>query len=618
MKNSSKNTRKAFPLRKRFQYWFDNRMTRGSLGFIRILIIASILIAVLMGTVIIVCGFSDEGEGGAVIWDSIATVINAWMPSFEDGSPGYLVVMSVTAIAGVLFTSVLIGIITSAIEEKIDSLKRGNSLVLEEGHIVVLGFYPGEYTLLQQLILAAADEPACVVVAEDMDRVEMEDNIRENLDVPKNFRIVCRTADITDPASLEKCSVETCRTVIVSPTDDLTTMKAVLAVSALLGEKGAPQIAVNAIISKNEYRFPPSLAEANNISTLQTNSILAKMIAHSCTQTGLSEAFREIFNFEGSEFYLITLPGSVGMSFEELSLRLADAAPVGISRGGEVIIAPPADTVIAEGDELLVFSEQRDSARLDEAAPVLPDEPVLPVKAAAEAPAEAVIIGCNEMLPVILAELPENVTRVFLVSPAFESGMPKKAAEAAAARNIALEVLAEDPHAEEVLDRLARLAEHIVILGDHEKAPEEADMEAVFLLLNLRDIRVRSGLSFNITVEMRLEHSQKLAGRGDRTDFLVSSSMSSLIVAQLAESPALIGVFREILSNRGNELYLKNAERLGLAGSYTVRALRRAMLRQGYILLGCLNAGGESRFDLSSDETLTLTEEDSLIVLGEN
>ena len=402
MKKDSKTARKGFPLKKRFQYWFDNRMTRGSLGLIRILIIASILIAVLMGIVIIVCGFSDEGEGGAVIWDSIATVINAWMPSFEDGSPGYLIVMSVTAIAGVLFTSVLIGIITSAIEEKIDSLKRGNSLVLEEGHIVVLGFYPGEYTLLQQLILAAADEPACVVVAEDMDRAEMEDNIRENLDVPKNFRIVCRTADITDPASLEKCSVETCRTVIVSPTDDVTTMKAVLAVSALLEEKGAPQIAVNAIISRNEYRFPPSLAEANNISTLQTNAILAKMIAHSCTQTGLSETFREIFNFEGSEFYLIGADEAAGLSFETLSLRLENAVPVGIGRDGRVLMAPPADTVIEASDKLLVFSERSDSARLGAEAPALPDEPAL-TGDAAEAPTEAVIIGSNEMLPVILA-----------------------------------------------------------------------------------------------------------------------------------------------------------------------------------------------------------------------
>ena len=135
MKKNSRPDRKKFSLKERFQYWFDNHMTRGSLGLIRVLIIASVLLAVLMGLVIIICGFSDEGEGGAVIWDSIATVINAWMPSFEDGSPGYLIVMSVTAIAGVLFTSVLIGIITSAIEEKIDNLKRGNSQVLEQANI---------------------------------------------------------------------------------------------------------------------------------------------------------------------------------------------------------------------------------------------------------------------------------------------------------------------------------------------------------------------------------------------------------------------------------------------------------------------------------------------------
>ncbi|MBR5739651.1 MAG: hypothetical protein IKY02_06640, partial [Lachnospiraceae bacterium] len=220
MKKTEEREKKSFSLKERLSYWFDNRMTKGSLGLIRVLIIASILLAVLMGLLIIVCGFSEEGEAASVIWDSIATVINAWMPSFEDGSPGYLILMSIVAIAGVLFTSVLIGIITSAIEEKIDSLKRGNSRVLERNHIVVLGFYPGEYTLLNQLVLAAAGDPACVVVAEDMDRAEMEDAIGENLDLPKNFRIVCRTVDITDPASLEKCSVETCQTVIVSPTDD--------------------------------------------------------------------------------------------------------------------------------------------------------------------------------------------------------------------------------------------------------------------------------------------------------------------------------------------------------------------------------------------------------------
>ena len=615
MKNEKKSPEKrTFSLRERFRYWFDNRMTGGSLGFIRFLIAASLLLALFMAALIILLGFSEEGETVSVLWDSVATVINAWMPSFEDGSPGYLILMSLTAIAGLLFTSVFIGIITSAIEEKIDNLKRGNSQVIERDHIVVLGFSPGEYTLLSQLILAAAGKPACVVLAEDMDRQDMEENLRENLEMPKNFRIVCRTVDITDPASLEKCSVETCRTIIVSPTDDMKTIKAILAVSALLEDKGVPEISVNAIISKNEHRFPPSIAETNNISALQTSSILAKMIAHSCTQTGLSEAFREIFNFEGSEFYLIDVPGTGSMTFMDLAMRLDGASPAGIFRGGEIQLNPPADLKLREDDRILVFSEESGSAKLLEAPASLPALPEI-TRNASEKETGTVIIGTNETLPTILAELPENVSEVFLAGTHDEDRTTLE--KAARKRSIHLQYCEGNPHDEEVLLALARLTSHIVVLGDHTMDPEEADMETILTLLNLRDIRKRYDLSFNITVEMQLEHNQRLVGRGDHTDFLVASSMSSLILAQLAESPELLSVFREILSNKGSELYLKNVGRLGLVGTHTVGSLRQVMLRHGCILLGDLDREKYSTFNRPLSDTITLSEEDCLIVLGE-
>ena len=610
---SKKNEK--FSLKNRFNYWFDNRMAKGSLAFIRILIIASVLLAVLIAGLIIIFNFNEDGSIASVIWDSISTIINAWMPSFEDGSLGYVILMSVVAIAGVLFTSVLIGIITSAIEEKIDNLKRGNSLVLEKGHIVVLGFYPGEYTLLRQLILAAAGKPACVVIAEDMDREEMEDYINDNLEVPKNFRIVCRTADITDPSSLEKCSVETSKTVIVSPTDDMKTIKAVLAVSALLDEKGAPEISVNAIISKDEYRFPLSIAEANNITTLQTNSILAKMIAHSCTQTGLSETFREVFDFEGSEFYLVEFKGLEGLTFEELMSRVSKATPAGIYRDDKVTINPDPKMKLNDTDKVLVFSEEIDSAELVDPPKEKPNTNIKMVDV--EEKTDTIIIGHNETLPIILNELPENVTQVFLVNQDTSRKEQKAIEKVAAKRKLKLNYYEGDTHNEDDLVELAKMAKHIVILNEHDGDPEEADMEAIFLLLNLRDIRKRYNLNFNITMEMQQEHNQKLVSRGDHTDFLVSSSMSSLILAQLAESPELIGVFREILSNEGNEFYLKNAGFIKLEGEFSVRDIRMIMLKYSYIFLGYIDKDKNSHFNLPLDEIITLTKEDNLIVLGE-
>ena len=161
------------------------------------------------------------------------------------------------------------------------------------------------------------------------------------------------------------------------------------------------------------------------------------------------------------------------------------------------------------------------------------------------------------------------------------------------------------------------MAQHIVILSDHDGDPEKADMDAVFLLLNLRDIRKRFGLSFNITMEMQKEHNQKLVGSGDHTDFLVASSMSSLILSQISESPELMDVFRELLSNEGNELYLKNAGSMGLTGSFTVRELRHAMYENNCVMLGCLDSEKHGRFNLPLEETVELSEDDELIVLGE-
>lgn len=615
--SKKKKDKTRFSLKDRFRYWFDNRMTGGSLGLIRILIIASILLAVIIAALIILFRFNEEGETASVFWDSIATVINAWMPSFEDGSPGYVILMSVTAIAGVLFTSVLIGIITSAIEEKIDNLKRGNSMVLEKGHIIILGFSPGEYTLIRQLILASSGKSARIVVAEDMDREEIEQDLKDNLEIPKNVRIICRTVDITDPVSLEKCSIETCRTVIISPTDDMRTIKSVLAVSTLLKEKNVSGIRVNAIISKNEYRFPPSLAKDNNILTLQTNNIMAKMVAHSCTQTGLSEAFREIFNFEGSEFYLSDIPEAAGLTFGELMIRLDGAVPVGVLRKDKVTINPPSDLRILETDRILVFSDDNDSAKLKSGS--LSDMAGTTVVSSglSEDLTDTVIIGHNETLPVILQELPENISHVYLAGQKTTEEEREELQKAADERNLTLNYYRGNPRSEKVLRELSKMAQHIVILSDHDGDPEKADMDAVFLLLNLRDIRKRFGLSFNITMEMQKEHNQKLVGSGDHTDFLVASSMSSLILSQISESPELMDVFRELLSNEGNELYLKNAGSMGLTGSFTVRELRHAMYENNCVMLGCLDSEKHGRFNLPLEETVELSEDDELIVLGE-
>ena len=73
-KGSTKANQKA-TLKERFNYWFDNRMAKGSLGLIRSLVAASVLLAVIIAALIVLFGFHGESETAAVFWDSIATII---------------------------------------------------------------------------------------------------------------------------------------------------------------------------------------------------------------------------------------------------------------------------------------------------------------------------------------------------------------------------------------------------------------------------------------------------------------------------------------------------------------------------------------------------------------
>ena len=276
----------------------------------------------------------------------------------------------------------------------------------------------------------------------------------------------------------------------------------------------------------------------------------------------------------------------------------------------------PASTyVLHEDDRILVFSEEADTAKLVPATDWNKEEKDALIIRDEEA-TDTVIIGHNETLPIILRELPLNVSHVYLAGIGVTEAEREEFARISEERQLILHYLEGDPKSERMLYEIAQMAEHIVILNDHERDAEEADMEAIFLLLNLRDLRKRYKFNFNITVEMQKEHNQNLVGRGDHTDFLVASSMASLILAQLAENPELNSVFHELLSNEGNELYLKRVDLMGLVGRYDIRTLRHILLDCGFILIGILDSNKNSHYNLPLDESILLSEEDNFIVLS--
>ena len=611
---------KKATLSARIRYWFDNRLSKGSLGLIKLLTVVTAIMAVLLSAILHIWGIA-AGEKDTYIsdlWNSIATIINKWFPSYEDGWIGYRVIMTLNAIFGLFVTSILIAIISTAIMEKVEDLKKSNVPVVAKDHVVILGFRSGEYTLIQELINGADNRAVCIVVAGEADRDVIENDIRNNVICPKNVRIVCRSINIFDPQALEICSLGTCRTILVSPTDNSRTVRILVAVTRVLSNVSEHKATTIAVVSGDDFHFPESIAEKYNILLLHTNETIARVIAHSCTMPGLSQTMLELFHFEGSELHLVSLPGMTGLTFEQSLCRVDDAAPVGICKGKRIYIKPEPDMVIEEGDSLLVFCEENDSAKLVE-MPELRPLAEIPDYSGTVKSGRVAIIGCNEFLPTIVSELPENVTDVILAD--VDECYRDEILASAASRNTPINVIfyEKDINENESLEEFAKMGEHFILMSSHAEKDDSSDLMNIFRNIALREIRDSNDLHFNITMELRQETNEKLMISDTSTEFVVSSLMSSLFLAQLSESPELISAFDELLTNEGCEVFLRTAEELHCDGTWTVLDIRRRILPEGYVMIGYMDSESmTSYYDLPLKKSMSLRPEDMLIVIGEN
>lgn len=607
---------KKTSLRERFSYWFDQWMAKGSLGLIRFLILVTLSVIAAITLIILFFGLSDAP--GETVWDSFATVVNAWMPYAEDGDIGYRILMAIGALAGLLVTSVLIGIFSSAIEEKITALRLGNSRVLEEGHTVILGFRPGEYTLLKELILAENGEKKTIVTAGDTERDEMEELILENVEIPENIKVICRKVDLYDPKALLKCAVDTAEKILVCGTTDAETTRILLAVSSAVRESGNTRARISAVMEDEAYVFPDTISKKHNIRTLCSGDIVARIIARSCTEPGLSEMFRDIFNFAGSEFYINEVPAATGLTFGDVFLEASGGVPVGIYRDEKAVLFPDPMEEVRLTDELIVFAENTKELVMEsaEGRKYTPGSALGEVPSAA--PNKVLIAGDGRKLSVILSELPENVVEV-LFTEAGDAPKREDVQKILNDRGIAFSEAEGCFRKKEDLRRMLSGISHVILLSDRDLDDEDADTAGIFRILALRDIRASENLAFSITAEMRLEQNQDLLQNDDGTDFIVDTDMSSYFLAQLCENHGGCSVLREILSNKGKELHLMLPEALALSGTMTVAEVREAVLQRGALFLGTMQKtedGYENIIALSLSDEITFTGKEELIVIA--
>ena len=563
-------------LKQKWQYFFDNIMVGGTPAMIGMLALVSVVIILMAAGIVALGGqlLAPEGSEGVPFFEAVwLSLMRTLDPGTMGGDAGWgfrLVMFVLPTLGGVFIISSLIGVLSSAVEEKLEDLRKGRSLVLEHNHTVILGWSPQIFTIISEIVEANTNQkkPAIVVLA-DKDKVEMEDELHARVPELKNTRLICRSGSPIDPVDLELVNPHQARSIVVIPPEednpDAFVIKTVLAITNNPNRHEQPYAIATQIREPKNLRVINMLGTRDKLSAIMTGDLIARITAQTSRQSGLSLVYTELLNFGGDEIYFKAEPTLVGRTYAEALPAYEDSAVLGLMHSGsQAQLNPPMDTLIVPGDRLIALSADDDSIRLSGLASIPIQVQAVhtsgPV-AAAHAEQAALILGWNRCAPIILRELDHYVAAGSSVMVVADEAFEKELKTCSECKIQKISFQAGDTTDRILLDGLKIVDyDHVIVLADTRLPVQEADARTLVTLLHLRDIASRDETPFSIVSEMLDLRNRELAEVTKVDDFIVSDHLVSLMMAQLSENSALMPVFSDLFDPGGSEIYLKPAE----------------------------------------------------------
>lgn len=630
---------KKITLLDRLSYTFDNFMAKGTIALVAGLAAVSAIFIVIMAAIVSAIGIVPEGSDrlnfGEAVWTALMRALDSGAVGGDTGWSFRLLMLLVT-FGGIFLVSILIGLLTSGIEDKLQQLRKGRSRVIETDHTVILGWSLQVYTLLSELILANANRPdSCIVILSEEDKVVMEDTIAEWIDFKHRTRIVCRTGNPTNMADLGTISLQTARSIIVlnahSDSSDINLIKTLLAIVNIPRESLQPYHIVAQVNDPKSLEVIEIIG-GDRIETLLVNDLISRIIVQTCRQSGLSAVYMDLFDFSGNEIYFRDEPSLVGQSYGQALIAYENSAVIGIKHAdGKIELNPPAVSILERGTELITLAEDDDTSQLSLSNPQIDDRAIVKVPKVSLIPESTLILGWNDRVPDTIAKLDPYVvpgSKVTVVAN-FADGEAEIERYCTEVINQSISYHQGEPTKREVLESLS-LSEYdrIIVLCDDRLEPEHSDAQTLVTLLQLRNLTKNSAnASVAIVTEMLDPRNQSLAQVAKPDDFVISEQIVSRLLAQIAEQKMLNRVFAELFSPEGAEIYLKPiANYVELGKPINFYTVVEAAKRQGESAIGYrlkADASNSAKaygivMNPNKSDFISFAEQDRLIVVAEN
>ncbi|MEU3399557.1 CASTOR/POLLUX-related putative ion channel [Streptomyces filamentosus] len=585
-------------VRDRARYWVDRTVVRGVTALVAWLALACLaLVAPVSALLVWTDARSPDTLQGkaATIWRTVGQTLRL---GGEVGPPLRIALSVFLALVSLLYVSTLVGLVTTAITDRLAELERGQTTVVERGHTVVLGWSEQTPTVVAELLAAHAQRRrGAVVVLADRDKTEMERELRDALPPRARVRLLCRRGRPADPAALARVTPAAAEAVLVLPPDapgaDAQVIRVLLALRAAVGES-CPVRVVAAV--RDGARLPTArLAAGPGAVVLDVDELAARLLVQCVLEPGLALVLEDLLDFAGAELHTLRSPGLAGRRYGELSAACPDACAVGIVRAdGTPHLNPPPDTELAPGDALVVLAEDhratvlppapapvrvpppahvpppaRASAPVQVPAPTAAPAPVpspvpapvpVPVSVAKALPRRVLVLGWNRRG----ARVVEGLARCG-VTAVRGDGVRTPAEPEAYDRVIVLAGPEDGPGAPEAPGG-PEFSGDPDGSGDHGRSggaegfgapadpgePADPDGRTLVALLHLRARERESGRAVPAVAELTDARNRPLAPAGPRTDLLVTGRLAALLMAQVSQNDRLAAAFDVLFAPTGD------------------------------------------------------------------
>uniref|UniRef100_A0A0R0FUV3 RCK N-terminal domain-containing protein n=1 Tax=Glycine max TaxID=3847 RepID=A0A0R0FUV3_SOYBN len=358
------NNKEDVPLKKRVAYMVD--------VFFSIYPYAKLL-ALLFATLFLI-GFGGLAlyavTGGSLaeaLWHSWTYVADSGNHAETEGTGQRIVSVSISS-GGMLIFAMMLGLVSDAISEKVDSLRKGKSEVIEKNHILILGWSDKLGSLLKQLAIANKSiGGGVIVVLAEKEKEEMEMDIAKLEFDFMGTSVICRSGSPLILADLKKVSVSKARAIIVLASDENADQSDARALRVVLSLTGVREgLGGHVVVEMSDLDNEPlvKLVGGELIETVVAHDVIGRLMIQCALQPGLAQIWEDILGFENAEFYIKRWPELDGLFFKDVLISFPDAIPCGVkvaADGGMIIINPDDSYVLRDGDEVLVIAEDDDT-----------------------------------------------------------------------------------------------------------------------------------------------------------------------------------------------------------------------------------------------------------------